>query len=106
VSPMRYELGFYIPEDGVLHSHRRENLNSLLGQLFLPSPKSFQLSYRPATSISAGERPLSSPLCPGRTCCPPNHILNVYWVFSFLVKRGAETVTLPHLIPRSRQAEP
>jgi hypothetical protein len=26
VSPVRYELGFYIPEDGILHSHRRENL--------------------------------------------------------------------------------
>jgi hypothetical protein len=24
VSPVRYELGFYIPEDGILHSHRRE----------------------------------------------------------------------------------
>jgi hypothetical protein len=23
---MKYELGFYIPEDGVLHRHRRENL--------------------------------------------------------------------------------
>jgi hypothetical protein len=28
VSPVRYELGLYIPEDGVLHSHRRENLKS------------------------------------------------------------------------------
>jgi hypothetical protein len=28
VFPVRYELGFYIPEDGVLHSHRRENLRS------------------------------------------------------------------------------
>jgi hypothetical protein len=26
VSPVRYELGFYIPEDGILHSHRLENL--------------------------------------------------------------------------------
>jgi hypothetical protein len=26
--PVRYELGFYIPEDGILHSHRRENLKS------------------------------------------------------------------------------
>jgi hypothetical protein len=26
VSPMKYELGFYIPEDDILHSHRRENL--------------------------------------------------------------------------------
>jgi hypothetical protein len=28
VPPMRYELGFYIPEDDILHSHRRENLKS------------------------------------------------------------------------------
>jgi hypothetical protein len=26
VSQLRYELGFYIPEDDILHSHRRENL--------------------------------------------------------------------------------
>jgi hypothetical protein len=24
--PVRYELGFYIPDDGILRSHRRENL--------------------------------------------------------------------------------
>jgi hypothetical protein len=28
VSPVRYELGSYIPEDGILHSHCRENLKS------------------------------------------------------------------------------
>jgi hypothetical protein len=28
VSSVRYELGFYIAEDGILHSHRRENLKS------------------------------------------------------------------------------
>jgi hypothetical protein len=26
VSPMRYEQGFYISEDDILHSHHRENL--------------------------------------------------------------------------------
>jgi hypothetical protein len=26
--PVRYELGFYIPEDGILQSHRHENLSS------------------------------------------------------------------------------
>jgi hypothetical protein len=26
VSPVKYELGFYIPEDGVIHSHRREKV--------------------------------------------------------------------------------
>jgi hypothetical protein len=28
VSPVRYELGFYIPKDGILHSHLRESLKS------------------------------------------------------------------------------
>jgi hypothetical protein len=28
VSPVKYELGFYIPEDDILHSHRREDLKS------------------------------------------------------------------------------
>jgi hypothetical protein len=28
VSPVKYELGFYIPEDGILHSDRREYLKS------------------------------------------------------------------------------
>jgi hypothetical protein len=28
VSPVRYELGPYIPEDDILHSHRDENLKS------------------------------------------------------------------------------
>jgi hypothetical protein len=28
VSPVKYEMGFYIPEDGILHSHCRENLKS------------------------------------------------------------------------------
>jgi hypothetical protein len=28
VSPVRYELGLYIPEDASLHNHRRENLKS------------------------------------------------------------------------------
>jgi hypothetical protein len=27
---MRYEVGFYNPEDDILHSHRRENLKSYI----------------------------------------------------------------------------
>jgi hypothetical protein len=30
VSPVRYELGFYIPVDDILHSHSRENLKSYI----------------------------------------------------------------------------
>jgi hypothetical protein len=33
VSPMKYELGFYIPEDDILHSDRRENLKSYIGMV-------------------------------------------------------------------------
>jgi hypothetical protein len=28
MSPVKYDLGFYISEDDILHSHRRENLKS------------------------------------------------------------------------------
>jgi hypothetical protein len=28
MSPVKYELGFCIPEDDILHSHRHENLKS------------------------------------------------------------------------------
>jgi hypothetical protein len=31
VLPVKYELGFYIPEDDILHSHCRENLKSYTG---------------------------------------------------------------------------
>jgi hypothetical protein len=30
VSPVKYELGLYIPEDDILHSHRRENIKSYI----------------------------------------------------------------------------
>jgi hypothetical protein len=30
VSPVRYELGFYIPEDDILHSLRRVDLKSYI----------------------------------------------------------------------------
>jgi hypothetical protein len=30
VSPVKYELGFYIPEDDILHSYHRENLKSYI----------------------------------------------------------------------------
>jgi hypothetical protein len=34
--PVKYKLGFYIPEDYILHSHRRENLKSYKNTLRLP----------------------------------------------------------------------
>jgi hypothetical protein len=30
MSPVKYELGFYIPEDDILHSHRRGNVKSYI----------------------------------------------------------------------------
>jgi hypothetical protein len=33
---VKYELGFYIPEDDILHSHRRDNLKSYTASTGLP----------------------------------------------------------------------
>jgi hypothetical protein len=30
MSSVKYELGFYIPEGGILHGHRRDNLKSYM----------------------------------------------------------------------------
>jgi hypothetical protein len=30
VSPVKYELVFYVPEEDILHSHHRENLKSYI----------------------------------------------------------------------------
>jgi hypothetical protein len=37
VSPVKYELGFYIPDDDILHSHRRENLKSYIPFVYFSS---------------------------------------------------------------------
>jgi hypothetical protein len=34
VSPVKYELGFCIPEDDILHSHRRENFKSYFDDMY------------------------------------------------------------------------
>jgi hypothetical protein len=51
MSPVRYKLGFYIPEDGILHSHRRENLNPYV--VFRLSAK---LLPNLALNFSSGQR--------------------------------------------------
>jgi hypothetical protein len=33
MSPVKYELGFCIPKDGILHSHRHENLVSCISKI-------------------------------------------------------------------------
>jgi hypothetical protein len=35
MSPVGYELCISLPEDGILHSHRRENLKSYINKIFL-----------------------------------------------------------------------
>jgi hypothetical protein len=40
VSPVKYGLGSYIPEDDILHSDRRENLKSYrLSLVLIPPPR-------------------------------------------------------------------
>jgi hypothetical protein len=42
VPPVKYELGFYIPEGDILHSHRRENLKFYI---FTNAPEENTISY-------------------------------------------------------------
>jgi hypothetical protein len=44
VSPVKYELGFYIPEDDILQSQRREHLKSYM-EADLVSDKMFAGTY-------------------------------------------------------------
>jgi hypothetical protein len=37
MSPVKYELGFYIPEDDILHSHCRENLKAYMFHMYQSS---------------------------------------------------------------------
>jgi hypothetical protein len=41
VSPVKYELGFYIPEDDILHSHRRGNLRSYIAEMKFAREKNY-----------------------------------------------------------------
>jgi hypothetical protein len=58
VSSVKYELGFYIPEDAILHSHCREILKSYLGfsvtERLRPIPKGVtSLATREETECKA-----------------------------------------------------
>jgi hypothetical protein len=43
VFPVKYELGFYIPEDDILRGHFRENLKSFTLQVYLCSRTSREM---------------------------------------------------------------
>jgi hypothetical protein len=53
--PVRHELGFYMPEDSILHSHYRENLKSCiliyLFQPYLCNSGNFTKGYIIATTV-------------------------------------------------------
>jgi hypothetical protein len=49
VSPVKYELGFYIPEDGIVNSHSRENLKSYNSDAWFPSVFTSRLISRLAS---------------------------------------------------------
>jgi hypothetical protein len=80
VSPVKYELGFYIPEDDILHSHCREHLKSYLAHSIcavrakltvilllaaswltrsFPSPSGSQFGVTPPRRVFAPSYPVS-----------------------------------------------
>jgi hypothetical protein len=82
MSPVRYKLGFYIPEDGILHSHRRENLKPYSMPQRFPSTSLSAVTFM-LQACNAGYEILSA--------TPPSlqlQILNCHWFFREL---NAET---------------
>jgi hypothetical protein len=65
VSPVKYELGFYIPEDDILHSHCRENLKCYI--VLGCSP--VQLHNLEVAGSFHVDASLISSACPGRPRC-------------------------------------
>jgi hypothetical protein len=67
VSPVKYELGFYIPEDDILHGHCRENIKSYIaltgwtGHVAGCGKKKHSL--RKLVVKAEGKRPLGRPNC-------------------------------------------
>jgi hypothetical protein len=54
VSPVKYELSFYISEDAILHSHRRETLKSYTLRVDLRSSiEAIDLVPYPRVRVSA-----------------------------------------------------
>jgi hypothetical protein len=56
--PVRYKLGFYIPEGDILHSHRRENLRSftsLIGWAVQRRRNAFPVRYELCVYIPEGD---------------------------------------------------
>jgi hypothetical protein len=82
VSPVKYKLGFYIPGDDILHSDRRENINSYskennfkpLGmnkiQVYLNSWRISRISNMPRYLASASTFKISVTNCRQTVWCP------------------------------------
>jgi hypothetical protein len=69
VSPVRYELGFYIPEEDILHSHRRETFKSHTVSGLLNSSGLSVRRTHPSISMigdASSPPPLSISLSPSR----------------------------------------
>jgi hypothetical protein len=77
VSPVKYEVGFYIPEDDILHSHRRENLKSYIGNsLFVGSGsiKKRTAPLPPGSYNMYGTLPNSHSRTPSDPIVPNSHM--------------------------------
>jgi hypothetical protein len=55
VFPVRNELGFYIPEDDILHSNRHENLKCYKGRRYMDQDEEVY-HWRPTTNITYSKK--------------------------------------------------
>jgi hypothetical protein len=65
---VKYELGFYIPEDDILHSHRRENLKPYIIKIRFLSLTTLPVLWAPEDDKAVRDR---SRLLPPYAVCRP-----------------------------------
>jgi hypothetical protein len=102
VLPVRYELGFYIPEDGILYSHSRENLKSyrsLIGWALQWRRNVFPVrydlgSYIPKDGILQSHRHES---LISYICCILYQYLSIQFAYLFLLPFNVPSRFLPFL---------
>jgi hypothetical protein len=57
VSPVKYELGFYIPQDDILQGHRRENVISYIHHSLHKNNNSSADLYRTYMAVTVRGKP-------------------------------------------------
>jgi hypothetical protein len=103
MSPVRYKVGFYIPEDGIIHSHRRENNKYYDYQTVSNSSHSTAITRTLAAFQRIGELRFDVKACEDNSFHPT---LKSYSKVTKTLATGFPVTTLRDVESSSRESSP